>query len=336
MKTLAVLLPTYNCAIFLEEAVQSILGQTFRDFDLFVFDDCSTDNTFEIINRFNDKRIFYYKNDKNLGLSTTLNIGLELLLPSYEFIARMDADDWCDPTRFEKQLSFLTKNPQYALCGTQGYWLKDLKLTPDSGWRYPTSDHYLRIYLLFAASFGHSSLILRSHVFLVENYRYNDLIQTCEDWDLWTRIAPKYAIANLPEFLMKYRIMPNSNHRSIENQEIHVRERTAVIAAYFNSFQFPISQKNVFDFFYNLEIVNSKNFYENLNLWITVFNKLFKATQNRLSVDEQKNFSFMMARKIKFFIQKNDLSVFKTRTWFYVFSRTKFIGFYRLLKSQIF
>lgn len=79
----------------------------------------------------------------------------------------MDADDWCYPERFEKQLEVLESDLELILCGTQGYWLKDIKQNPSEGWTYPVSSEYLNYYLLFGASFGHSSVVLRSELFKI-------------------------------------------------------------------------------------------------------------------------------------------------------------------------
>ena len=152
MKKLAVLMPTYNCAAYLSESIDSILNQTFSHFDFYIYDDCSTDNSQEIIESYNDERIFYRKNDINLGISKTLNKGLNELLENYEFIARMDADDWAYPERLQKQIDFLEENKTQVLCGTQGFWLKNLSETFSSTWKYPIENDYIKLYLLFAAS----------------------------------------------------------------------------------------------------------------------------------------------------------------------------------------
>jgi glycosyltransferase involved in cell wall biosynthesis len=133
MKKLAVLLPAYNAALYIKESIDSVLNQTYNDFDLYIFDDCSTDETANIIKTYSDSRIFYLKNDHNIGITKTLNIGLNLLLSQFVYIVRMDADDWSYLERFQKQVEYLELNQKVVLCGTQGYWLKDMSQNPNSG-----------------------------------------------------------------------------------------------------------------------------------------------------------------------------------------------------------
>ncbi|HGF9542707.1 TPA: glycosyltransferase family 2 protein, partial [Acinetobacter baumannii] len=112
----SVVLPAYNAELYLKEAIDSVLSQTFTDFELIILNDGSIDRTEEIILSYNDSRIVYVKNEKNLGLIGTLNKGINLAKGKY--IARMDADDICLPERFKKQVDFLEKNNEIDLIGT--------------------------------------------------------------------------------------------------------------------------------------------------------------------------------------------------------------------------
>ena len=98
-------MPVYNVAPYLKEAMDSILGQTFRDFELIVLNDCSPDNSEDILDTYTDKRIVRYRGEKNVGLANVLNVGIDMA--KGEFIARMDSDDVSLPTRIEKQVAFL-------------------------------------------------------------------------------------------------------------------------------------------------------------------------------------------------------------------------------------
>jgi len=117
---IGVLMPVYNVAPYIKESIQSILDQSFSDFELLIIDDCSTDETFNIIQSFQDTRIKLIRNDVNKGLVYGLNLGLQLLQNDY--IARMDGDDLCLPSRFEYQVRFMDENPDVVLCGSQAYW----------------------------------------------------------------------------------------------------------------------------------------------------------------------------------------------------------------------
>lgn len=245
MKLLAVLMPTYNYAHYLDVSISSILNQTFTDFDLYIYDDGSGDNTKEIVNKFRDKRIHYIVNEENIGLSRTLNKGLNYLTTRYKYIARMDADDWAHPERLEKQFFFMEKNPEIGLCGTQGNWVSNFEQPVFESWKYPTYNDDLELELLFSASFGHSSVLLRSDILLSNKLKYDISLQSTEDWDLWIKIAQVSKLANLSDFLMKYRIHQSSNHRSSDKIKRHFLERAKIIAAYWNKLT-NVSKKNLF------------------------------------------------------------------------------------------
>lgn len=335
MKKLAVLMPTYNCAAYLKESIDSILNQTFSDFDFYIYDDCSTDNSAEIIRSYSDNRIFYIKNDSNLGIAKTLNLGLEELLSKYEFIARMDADDWAFPERFQKQMGFLDKNQHVMLCGTQGFWLKNISETPTSGWQYPTQNKYIQLYLLFTASFGHSSVILRSHFFSSNNLKYNEQIETCEDWDLWIKVSKIGETRNLPDFMMKYRIISTSNHRSLENKKLHLKERSVIISDYWKTFDIDLSTEQVFEYYYETDKSIEVDFVEKLKTLINCFNKLYLNQANNLESNDREKFSYLLARKMADFWKRSNVSRMNPTIWFLVLSKVKFISFIRLIKSQL-
>ena len=115
---ISVIMPCYNEQENIARSVQSILDQTFTDFELIVIDDCSTDCSGNIIKHFaqKDSRIIYLKNEKNSGVAIALNKGLRIAKGI--FVARIDADDVCEPTRFQKQIDYLKEHPECIICGT--------------------------------------------------------------------------------------------------------------------------------------------------------------------------------------------------------------------------
>lgn len=335
MKKLAVLMPTYNCAAYLKESIDSILNQTFCDFDFYIYDDCSTDNSSEIIKSYSDNRIFYRKNDSNLGISKTLNKGLEELLSKYEFIARMDADDWAFPERLQQQIDFLDDNQSLVFCGTQGFWLNDMNKMPNSGWSYPLNYNFIKLYLLFSASFGHSSILFRSKSLKINDLKYNEEIRTCEDWNLWVEISKIGIVQNMPDFLMKYRILPNSNHRSAENIKLHLKERSIIISDYWKTFDINLSPEQVFEYYYETENSIKVDFAEKLKTLINCFNKLYLNHANNLESDDREKFSYLLARKMAGFWKRSNVSKINPTIWFLMLSKVKFISFIRLIKSQL-
>jgi glycosyltransferase involved in cell wall biosynthesis len=333
MKKIAVLLPTYNAAAYLKESIDSVLNQTFSDFDLYVHDDCSTDNTEELISEYKDNRVYYRKNSVNSGIAKTLNLGLEELLPHYEYIARMDADDWAYPERFQKQIDFLDSNQDIVLAGTQGYWLKDMNQNPDSGWKYPVRDEYIKYYLLFAASFGHSSVLLRSAFFHKYNLRYDETISTCEDWDLWIRVAKIGSVANVPDFLMKYRIVENSNHRSSKNMQKHLEERSSIISSYWASFGISLISEEVYDYYYGNKVMPSSDFIKKIKKLINAFNLLYVNSKDNLFLTERQSLSYMMARKILGYWKRSNVSRGNPIFWILILKEVKFMGKIKLIRS---
>jgi glycosyltransferase involved in cell wall biosynthesis len=335
MKKLAVLMPTYNCAKYLKESIDSILNQSYSNFDFYIYDDCSTDNTNEIISTYNDTRIFYVKNTQNIGIAKTLNLGLERLLPDYEYIARMDADDWSLPERFQKQIDFMDQNPEIAMSGTQAYWLKDMSEVKPVNWLQPENYNYIKLYLLFSASFGHQTVIFRSQVFKERNFKYDVTVKTCEDWDLWTRIVQSNIIMNLPDFLSKNRIVATSNHRSPENKNRHFRERSTIISNYWISFNINLSPEQVFEYYYDTDVSIKENFNFKLKILIDSFNYLFLHYTKDLQNYEKENFSYLLARRIHDFWKRSDISRYHPLVWVILLTRVKFISKIRLLKSQL-
>src|SRR6056297_178877 len=157
----SVLLSVYNGEKYLEKAISSILNQTFSDFEFIIIDDGSSDRSPEIIKSFNDNRIRYFKNEKNIGLVKSLNKGLEKM--KGEYIARMDADDICKPTRFEKQVNFLNKNHEVGVLGT-AMEIVDHKGSHISNQHFP-KDHIIIFWkLFFETAVFHPTIMMRTNI----------------------------------------------------------------------------------------------------------------------------------------------------------------------------
>lgn len=197
--TISVLMPVYNTGSYLADAIESILNQTFGDFEFIIINDGSTDNSKEIVLSYNDDRIVFVDNEQNIGYVASLNKGIPLC--KGEYIARMDSDDISDPERFAIQLKYMTANQQVGLCGT---WLKvvDGSGTPISYIINQTRPEFVKIHLLFSSMAMHPTVLFRANI-LKENL-YND-VMAAEDYDLWTRLADSTQIANIPKYLFGYR-----------------------------------------------------------------------------------------------------------------------------------
>lgn len=207
---ISVLLPVYNGAEHLKEAIQSILEQTYPTFELIIINDGSTDDSAAIIKQFTDPRIRYYEQE-NHGLAFTLNRAIELSKGKY--LARQDQDDISLPQRFEKQVRFMEA---HADCGMVGTWAMIWKGNNETkrNHEHPTESFILKFDLLLNNPFVHSSIMLRSQVFdEVGLYSTDKSRQPPEDYELWSRIARKFDVANIPEILHIYREVPGSMSR---------------------------------------------------------------------------------------------------------------------------
>lgn len=195
----SVIMGVYNGEKYLNEAVKSILDQTYNDFEFIIFDDASTDDTDYILSSFGDARIKVIKNETNIGLTRSLNKALEIATGKY--IARMDADDICDKTRFEKQVNFLEENINIAVCGT---W-KSLIGDPGKVSEYPVIHDEIKLAALSYSPFAHPSVMWRNETFKEKAFEYNEEYYTSQDYELWSRAIYKIQTANIPEPLLLYR-----------------------------------------------------------------------------------------------------------------------------------
>ncbi len=208
---ISVVLPVHNCPDYISEAIKSILNQTFENFEFIIIDDGSTDNTTEIARTFADSRIRFFQQE-NQGLAATLNRGIELAKGKY--IARQDQDDISLPERFSRQAAYLDAHPNCGLVGTWAeIWEGEKK--SERAHRHPSDNVTLQYELLFNNPFVHSSVMLRkSALEQVGGYSTDSERQPPEDYELWSRIARCYQVANIPEILMIYREIPRSMSRT--------------------------------------------------------------------------------------------------------------------------
>ncbi len=204
---ISVIMPVYNGEKFLDEAINSILNQSFTDFEFIIIDDASTDNTSELLAQFAsyDKRIVLFKNKSNIGLTKSLNIALDIAKGKY--IARQDADDISDSNRFQKQVEYLKQYPKIVLLGTQLYHLnKNIKEIVSV---LPLKNEELRFQLANESNcFCHGSVMFNRKIALIAK-KYSEKFKVAQDYEFWTRLMEYGEIANLADFLYKWRVHPN-------------------------------------------------------------------------------------------------------------------------------
>jgi len=208
--TVSVLLPVYNGASYLDAAIESILSQTFRDFEFLIIDDGSTDESSSILKRYTDPRIRSV-HQANRGLAGTLNIGIEMAKGTW--IARQDQDDVSHPERLARQLSYFHANPSCVLLGTAAEILEGDRRSGRFH-RHPTDANRLRYELLFNNPFVHSSVMFpRAVVREIGGYSTDRARQPPEDYELWSRLSRQGQVANLAEPLLIYREVQGSMSR---------------------------------------------------------------------------------------------------------------------------
>jgi|GEM_PF-852260 len=203
---ISVILPVYNSEAYIKDAVDSILAQTFHNFELIIINDGAKDQSLEILKKIHDPRIRLIDNGENLGLIKTLNKGISL--SSGKYICRMDSDDWAYPDRLEKQFHFLEKNTEIGLVGG------NVKLMNEKGElihsrkdriNHPDS---IQFELSRRTVLLHPTVMGRAQCF--REFSYDESFKHSEDYDLWTRMSKKFQLSNLDEFVLKYRVHSNS------------------------------------------------------------------------------------------------------------------------------
>ncbi len=200
-----VLMPVYNGESFLRATMESILEQTFTDFEFLIIDDGSTDSTVEIVRSFNDERIRLLRNPKRLKLSGALNRGLDDA--QGEYIARMDGDDISLPFRLEKQVRLMDTSPEVGVCGA---WVRRFGNERKEINRYPENAELIRSYALFDCPFAHPTVMLRKSFFDQHSLRYEGQYYPTEDYELWSRALDLFPGANIQEILLEYRVHDSS------------------------------------------------------------------------------------------------------------------------------
>ena len=203
--TVSVLMAVYNGDRYVAESVESILGQTYCDFEFVIVDDGSTDRSREVIARYSDPRIRLVPSPENSGLATALNRGLALCQGS--LVARQDADDVSEPDRLARQVAYLEANPDVAVVGS---WYRKIDSEGrDLGLRRLACQPLdVRWAMLFHCPLIHSAVMFRRAPLIARGWEYDSSIKYGEDYALWSRMVHELAIANVAEPLVRLRSNP--------------------------------------------------------------------------------------------------------------------------------
>ena len=215
MPKVSIVMAVYNGKKYLREAIDSILGQSFQDFEFIIVDDASVDGSVDVIKGYQDPRIKLIINEENMRLPRSLNRGMSYA--SGEYIARMDADDISMPDRIEKQVLFMDAHPDVA--ASSGNYI----VIDETG-----KQHYLEKvrrgkqlerYVLLPSPLVHPAATFRRSL-LNEGYWYDEKYSSSQDYDLWLRIHEKYSLDNISETLLQYRIHGSSTSLTKREQQL--------------------------------------------------------------------------------------------------------------------
>lgn len=285
-----VLMPVYNAERFLKQAIESVLSQTFTNFEFLIINDGSTDQSVNIIQSFSDNRIVLIHNEKNCGVIDTLNKGI--MLAKGKYIARMDADDIAIPTRFEKQIVYLEQYSKIDVLATHifqinaeeeklGTWDKDIQNNvPEDIYRTMAK----------TCCIAHPTVMMRTAV--VRDYMYNKKQKGSEDWDLWMRmLSDGKRIDKVPEFLLRYR-MHAASVTAIHNREVRLEKKINKVRITFLKDRIRKLRFKKFEFLVVIAILRTfardKQLYHLPN-WLRFWKRLFKLSP----VQAYKDFSLL-------------------------------------------
>jgi len=323
---ISVIMPLYNGGKYLRESIDSILNQTYADFELILINDGSSDDTESIILSYTDQRIVYIKNEQNLGLIKTLNKGLDNA--KGEFIARMDQDDISRPERFEKQVAILEENPEIGLCGS---WFTVLIDKQESKIvQHTENSQTIKIQLLAHCVIGHPTVMLRKKALM--NLRYDTDYQAAEDYEFWTRLSRITNLYNIQESLLIYRyhdtnmsILENGSQSAnsdkvignqlrylgLEVNDLHIKFCKILFSGFFTKPFIEYEFRKLINFANILESKNkTKKFYDENELNRTVTQRLLKI----LNMTERKKFSlisFLFQQRKEILIKRGILANLK-------------------------
>lgn len=218
MCKVSIVLPVYNVEGFIQDTIESLLRQTFQDFELLVLDDCSSDATVERVRAMHDDRIRLILNPRNIGRAGTDNAALKHVRG--EYIAKMDGDDLCHPTRLARQVAYLDAHPDINMVGC---FMQNFGASTYLN-RYPTTPADAQVLTLFTLPMGNPSAMLRTSLFREQGLRYDATLRQTEDYDFCARYIRQLRIATIPKPLVQYRVPPSVRKKDILSERAIVSD----------------------------------------------------------------------------------------------------------------
>lgn len=285
-----VLMSVYNSEKYLAEAIESILNQTFTDFEFLIINDASTDSSRDIITSYNDSRIKLIENESNIGLTKSLNKGIELTQGKY--IARMDADDISMPKRFEKQIAFMEKHPNIGVCGGWCSFINEKSIKLYGLWKTYKSNDEIKSGLIFNTQFCHSTILIRKQQIDKYNLRYDENMYYAQDYafsiDCTLKKIESY---NIQEMLVKYRTYRQIN----EEKNLGQKNTVLIYQKKYITKLFGIEQTEFESYRFILEKLYLNSLKEEKEIYelIDFLNKLVKSSNTHNSINNSILKSFL-------------------------------------------
>lgn len=244
---LTVLMPVYNAQKYLRQAIDSILNQTFTNFEFIIIDDGSADDSVSIVESYKDEKIRLVKNEKNIGITATLNRGIDL--SAAPLIARMDADDISYPSRLQKQYDYFLSHPDCVLVSS---WAREITEEGEPSAIMEFNSDYYYYMLNYECWIYHSSVMYKKNA--VEQVgKYT--VPYSEDFELWWQLSRRYKIYNIPEVLLDYRLSDTGQSRVTKFKETNDIQHNQVLRniRYYTGKDFELSNNEVEFLRYNLD-----------------------------------------------------------------------------------
>jgi Glycosyltransferases involved in cell wall biogenesis len=252
----SIVMPIYNGEKYLREAINSILNQSYKNFELIIIDDGSKDKSVDIIKSYLDGRIVLLENLQNIGLIKTLNRGLEVARG--EYIARMDQDDISLKNRLANQIEYLEKNLDIALCSTYAYFFKDSNSHIKKKFGGYLDPKAIQVQLLFKCYILHPTVMFRKSIIDKYKLRYKIEDKNVEDYGMWIKISKFEKIVTLPSVGLKYRCS-NSSITSSETLKKSEEHKDKLKKLYQREFEYYFGILNDTDLDIHVEIATISN-----------------------------------------------------------------------------
>lgn len=281
----SVLMPCYNVEKYIEESMDSILNQTYKNMEIIAINDCSTDKTLDILQTMSqrDQRIKIINNETNLKLIKTLNKGIAIC--QGEYIARMDSDDIALPSRIEKEVLFLEANNDHDIVSTLFYAFRTENPSKKDFHYSPLLDSQLRAFMLFKSGICHPAVMIRKRVFSELGLSFGEEYLHVEDYALWSQAVYKTRIANIGEPLLLYRVHKNQVSSLYEN--IQTENKKKVFKIHCDHLGLPSDEKYLDIYASVAEAVPSQSSFEYLDRCEEFMLSLLKLNDNKVFCDSE-------------------------------------------------